>query len=282
MLNIWKKQHLAQRLNISLDTLEKVAGDIDSYCTIKPKPTKKGKIRDVAQTNSLLKFFQRSILDNLLTPLTISPNAHGAVPGHSSKTNATVHVGKKCVFGIDLKSCFPKIHSSRVRKLFEDGLGCSPTVAGLLTRLTTFDYHLTQGFSTSAALLNLMCLPLDEKMRAFITSKGLMYSRYIDDITISGDFITESTRDRIRELIIEEGLVLNHKKEFFSKGETAVIVTGLNINGDKPKVPRNYKRNLRAAKFNVANTRSTDKVAVEKIIRSIKGKEQYIKYIEQS
>lgn len=280
MLNIWKKQHLAQRLNISLDTLEAVAGDIASYCTIKPKPTKKGRIRDVAQTEPLLKFIQRSILDNLLTPIPISSDAHGAVPGHSSKTNAIVHAGKRCVFGIDLKSCFPNIHSSRVRKLFEETLDCSPTVASLLTRLTTFDYHLTQGFSTSAGLLNLMCMPLDEKIRKFIAPKGLHYSRYIDDITISGDFITESTRDRIRELIQGEGLTLNRKKEFFSSGEKSSIVTGLNISGDKPKVPRSYKRNLRAAKHNMAKKPPTDSVTAEKEMRSIKGKEQYIKYIE--
>lgn len=69
MLNIWKKEHLAHRLNLSLESLEKVAGDIESYYTIKPKITKKGKVRDVAQTEPLLKFIQRRILDNLLTPI---------------------------------------------------------------------------------------------------------------------------------------------------------------------------------------------------------------------
>jgi hypothetical protein len=282
MLNIWKKEHLAQRLNITLESLEQVAENIDSYCTIKQKPTKKGKIRNVAQTEPLLKFIQRSILDNLLSPIPISPDAHGAVEGRSSKTNAVVHSGKRCVFGLDLKSCFPHVHSSRVRKLFEERLGCGPVVASLLTRLTTFDYHLTQGFSTSTSLLNLMCAPLDEKIREFIAPKGLSYSRYVDDITVSGDFITEGTRDRIRALIQKEGLILNHKKEFFSNGEKAAIVTGLNINTDKPLVPREYKRNLRAAKHNALAKPVSDKDAAEKEVRSIKGKEQYIKYIEKS
>lgn len=280
MLNIWKKEHLAHRLNISLESLEKVAGNIESHCTIKPKITKKGKVRDVAQTEPLLKFIQRRILDNLLTPIPLSPYAHGAVSERSSKTNAMAHCGKRCVFGIDLKSCFPNIHSSRVRKLFEETLGCSPAVASLLTRLTTFDYHLTQGFSTSAALLNLICLPLDEKIQEFIAPKGLSYSRYIDDITISGDFITEDTRERIRALIQEEGLILNHKKDFFSKGEKAAIVTGLNVNAANPLVPREYKRNLRAAKHNILTKPAPDAHAAEKAARSVKGKEEYIKYIE--
>ena len=209
MLNIWKKEHLAQRISIALGTLEQVAENIASYCAIKSKVTKKGKVRDVAQAEPSLKFIQRSILDNLLARIPISPDVHGAVPERSSKTNATIHSGKRCVFGLDLKACFPNIHSSRVRKLFEETLCCSPPVASLLTRLTTFDYHLTQGFSTSAALLNLMCAPLDEKIRNFIAPKELSYSRYIDDITISGEFITENKRDRIRELIQEEGLIGN-------------------------------------------------------------------------
>ena len=125
-----------------------------------------------------------------------------------------------------------------------------------------------------------MCSPLDEKIQKFIANKGLSYSRYIDDITISGDFITEGTRNRVRKLIQDEGLFLNREKEFFSKGEKVAIVTGLNISTDKPKVPRSYKRNLRAAKHNAQTKPVSDKASAEKTMRSIKGKEQYIKFVE--
>lgn len=280
MLNIWRKENLAQRLNISLDVLEGVACEINSYCTIKPTTTKKGKVRNVAKTSDILKHIQRRILDNLLSSLSISPDVHGAVPGRSSKTNACVHSGQRCVFTIDLKSCFPNVHSLRVRKLFQNQLGCSPDVSGLLTRLTTFDFHLTQGFSTSAAILNLLCVPLDHKIMKFLKPKGLLYTRYVDDITISGQYITEYTRRRVREIILGEGFILNRKKECFSSGEKAVIVTGLNVFEDMPKVPRAYKKNLRAAKHKAAIELASGDSAHEITMRSIKGKEQYIKNIE--
>jgi len=146
--------------------------------------------------------------------------------------------------------------------------------------LTTFGYHLTQGFSTSAALLNLMCISLDDKIQRFIGPKGLLYTRYIDDITISGDFITRGTIDRLHEIIQSEGFILNRDKEFFSTGERAAIVTGLNVSDNKPKVPRWYKRSLRAAKHNIVVRPVLDKAKAVKEMRSINGKEQYVRHIE--
>ena len=278
MLNLRTKEHISHRVKINLNILEDVASNINDHCQIRSKETKPGKIRKIAQVSKKLKLIQRRILDKLLAPLIISSNAHGAVPKRSAKTNAAVHSGQRYIISIDLKSCFPNIHSSRVRKLFQNQLGCSPDVSNILTRLTTFDYHLTQGFSTSAALLNLICIALDEKIEKFIHMKNIRYSRYIDDITISGDFISEKTKDRIRSIIKNEGFIINNKKTDFSKGEKAINITGLNIRGAYPKVPRTYKRNIRAIKHN--NMLENNGYMTNSDKCSLEGKHAYIKYIE--
>lgn len=280
MLNLRSKKHLALRLGISAQLLEQVAANIEVHCTI-ISIRKKDKFRDVAKTHPTLKYIQRRILDKLLEPLPLSPYAHGAVRGRSSKTNAQMHCGARSRFCLDLRACFPSVHSSRVRKLFEERLGCSPDVAHLLTRLTTFDYHLTQGFSTSAALLNLLCVPMDTRITNLVKPKQLTLTRYIDDIAISGNFISAATQAKIREIITSEGFCLKKTKESFSVGTTASTATGLNTCHKHPVVPRSFKRNLRALKHRVQVVEPTTNRKAEALKRSIHGKEQYIRYIEK-
>jgi RNA-directed DNA polymerase len=200
MLNIRSVKHLALRLGISKELLLLVYDHIDTFCTMEEKETKNGKKRKIAYASKKLKRIQRAILDNLLSTIPVHTAAHGATKGHSSKTNAAIHSGNKFVLCFDLKSCFPNIHSSRVRKMFEEQLGCSPDVSTILTRLTTFKYHLAQGFPTSPAILNIICAALDEQIMRFVSIKNLAYTRYIDDITVSGNFISGYTRKRIREV----------------------------------------------------------------------------------
>lgn len=279
MLNIKTIEHLCLRIYVKDDILVHIANNMDKFCFLKEKEPKPGKKRLIASAKRELKVIQSRILHHLLYKIPISPYAHGAVPQRSAKTNAAIHSGQRCKFCLDLKSCFPNISSARVRRLYEETLGCSPIVAQALTNLTTFNFELAQGFPTSAALVNILCTPLDENIYKYICQKGLKYSRYIDDITVSGDFISEKTKARIREIVTRNIFILNTDKELFSTGDSAAIVTGLNTNGKKPIVPRPYKRNLRAAENNLQK-QEDNAIDIKKQARSIVGKKQYIKTIE--
>lgn len=282
MLNIKTIAHLCLRIKVKQEILIRVASNMDKYCSLREKETKPGKRRLIANAKSELKAIQHKILHNLLYRIPISPYAHGAVPKHSAKTNAAVHCGRQYKFCMDLKSCFPNVPSSRIRRLYEEILGCSPIVAQTLTNLTTFNYELAQGFPTSAALVNILCIPLDKNIYEYVYPKGLRYSRYIDDITISGSFISEKTRANLRQIVTRNAFFLNMKKETFNTGHSAGIVTGLNTDSIKPIVPRQYKKNLRAAEYNLQRQDKTTmaKDALKSSNLSILGKKQYIKAIE--
>ena len=282
MLNIKTINHLCLRIYVEDKILVHIAGNMDKFCFLKEKETKPGKIRLIARAEKALKIIQVRILQNLLYKIPISPHAHGAVPGRSAKTNAAVHSGQRCKFCMDLKSCFPNIPSSRIRRLYEETLGCSPIVAQALTNLTTFNYELAQGFPTSAALVNIICIPVDENIYKYIQPKGLKYSRYIDDITVSGDYISDRTKERIREIVLRNSFILNSDKEIFNTGDCASVITGLNADGQRPVVPRPYKRNVRAAENNLHKKKEkpVPNVDLKKEERSIVGKKQYIKNIE--
>lgn len=282
MLNIRTIEHLCLHIHVKDEILIHISENMDKYCSLKEKETKPGKKRLIASARRELKVIQSRILHNLLYKIPISPHAHGAVPKRSAKTNAAVHSGQRCKFCMDLKSCFPNIPSSRVRRLYEETLGCSPVVAQTLTNLTTFNYELAQGFPTSAAIVNIICIPLDKNIHKYIQPKGLKYSRYIDDITISGAYISDKTKERVRDIVTRNAFILNTEKETFSTGTCASTVTGLNVDGKKPIVPHRYKKNLRAAENNLQKQeeKMTNEIDLKKQARSISGKKQYIKNIE--
>lgn len=281
MIKIWKKEHLALRLGISLDTLETVCRNFHKHCTMSTFKKKDGKVRNIVKTTSILKNIQKRILERILDPLPISQCAHGGVKGCSIKTNAAEHINNKYWLCLDLKSCFPNIHSSRIRKFFEENLKCSPEVSSILTRLTTFNYQLAQGFSTSSALLNLICnLSLDVRIAEFTSQKQLSYSRYVDDITISGEYISDVTRKKLCEIIISEGFFLKKSKEIFSDGKKHVVITGVNVMSKTLKVPNTFKKNLRAEEHNLKKTIGLPQSEKKRMKRSIEGKKQYIEYIE--
>lgn len=280
MLNIKTLRHLSLRLQIDIDKIQEISENISSHCK-QVEIKSKGKTRLVFNITKELSRIQVAIHKNLLLKVPLSDCAHGAVSKKSPKTNVQNHCGQRFVFCLDFKSCFPNIHSSRVRKLFEESLGCSPSVSRLLTRLTTFNYHLAQGFHTSSAILNIICIEVDNNIKKYISRKNLFYSRYIDDVTISGPFISQHTCEQIKSIIINSGFIINPLKEKYSQGDSSICITGLNISGKHPKVPRKYKRNIRAAiKQLHDNMSSTTPVDVEKQTNSLNGKLQYIRHIE--
>ncbi|NMC49228.1 MAG: RNA-directed DNA polymerase [Desulfovibrio sp.] len=183
MLKIKSLTHLAKRLHIDIETLRNTAEHIHDHCSLKQIKTKKGKVRPIVKASNILKKIQKQIYKILLCKVPIHPSAHGAVHGRSSKTNALKHCGQRYTYCLDLQSCFSNIHSSRVRRLFEEMLECSPDVSTLLTKFTTYNYQLAQGFSTSTAILNILCINMDCSIEKYISNIGLAYTRYVDDIT---------------------------------------------------------------------------------------------------
>ena len=79
----------------------------------------------------------------------------GGVSGKSPKSNAQIHTQQDLVLTLDIRDFFPSIRYSRIFDLFI-GTGVSPEVSKVLTRITTYNYHLAQGFPTSSTLANLI------------------------------------------------------------------------------------------------------------------------------
>ena len=153
----------------------------------------------------LLKTVQTQILRGILDKVPAHPAAHGFVRQRSIRSNAAPHVGSAWVLKLDLTNFYPSVPFSRVVAIFRS-LGYCREVAIWLGRLTTsaipsnlgspdrrentvWPYrtrHLPQGAPTSPALANLSAFSLDVRLYGMAAKYGARYTRYADDLTLSG------------------------------------------------------------------------------------------------
>jgi retron-type reverse transcriptase len=243
--------HLASYCGISPSQLHLfISNKRKAYSTFK-LPKKRGGIRTIDAPSKKMKLVQRWILDNILYKLNPGEYAHGFIPKKSIVTNASVHVGQNLVLGIDLKDFFPSITLSRVIGLFRS-IGYTEEVSHVLGELCTFNWRLPQGAPTSPMISNLIAWNMDLKLSKFCQKRNLNYSRYADDITISGGKDLPRYKTLIFHKIEDEGFKINWDKVRLHDRGSSQRVTGLVVN-EKVTLGRKKKKWLRAIVHNIVN-----------------------------
>lgn len=239
------KVSLAAELEMSEFELSKYIYRADFLYKRFSIPKKSGGQRHISAPTKELKRIQKWISHNLLRPIPVHEACTGYRVGLNIVDNARPHVGKDFVLNADIEDFFPSINVNRVNALFES-LGHTEKFAGYLSRLCTHDNLLPQGAPTSPDLANLVCKDLDHKLTEFCAARNWTYTRYCDDITISGNgAITRSEIDAICKLITDDGFKVNDKKLRVARKTAQQRVTGLVVN-DRVNIPRRDRRRLRA------------------------------------
>jgi retron-type reverse transcriptase len=227
---------------------------------------KSGGLRRLSAPHKRLKAAQAWILENVLCSAAVHDAAHGFVPGRSTITGAQAHIGQAIVLNADLENFFPSIHWTRVRKVFQT-LGYSPAVATILAlvctecprrevqfngqtmHVATGPRGLPQGACTSPMLSNMVALRLDRRLAGLANKFDLKYTRYADDLTLSGgDELGRRlgyVMARLRHIASDEGFAINESKTRVQRRHQAQSVTGLIVN-DRVSVSRSELRRLRA------------------------------------
>ncbi len=230
-------------------------------------PKAGGKRRLLEVPGPGLKRLQRAVLDGILGHFPLHPAAHGFRPGHSVVTNAVPHTGKSVVVRFDLADFFPSVSAARVNRTFRT-FGYPDAVARLLTGLCTTrlpadiwdarpnpvndgsehphrqrlaSRHLPQGAPTSPALANLAAFRLDCRMAKLAATIRTDYTRYADDLTLSGGDDLRRAAKRLETLVAvivaEEGFGLNHRKTRVAGRGGRQVVAGVVVNV-RPNVTR--------------------------------------------
>jgi hypothetical protein len=220
-----------------------------------------------------LREIQRKILRGILDHVPPHAVVHGFRRGRSCRTFAAPHVGQEMVLRMDLRNFFGEIPGPRVHALFET-LGYPAGVARLLTGLCTNQVpmkvarqgadswtdakwlgvpHLPQGAPTSPAIANLCALHLDFRLEGLAKALGASYTRYADDLAISGG---ETVRRciagvlrSVTKVTAEEGFKINHRKTRAMPSSRRQLLTGIVVN-DKPNIRRDEFDRLKATLTN--------------------------------
>lgn len=269
---------LAWRIGIPVSRLRKVAADVDSHYS--QFPMRKGdKVRILRVPKPELMDIQRRIRKNVLEAVPLSSEVHGGVRGRSASSNASQHLGKPCVVTVDVKSFFPKVRHYVVYRMFRHELGFGKDVAYLLTRLTTLRSQLPQGAPTSTAVANLLlAAPVDAPATAQAASRDVAYTRFVDDIAMSGEE-PRSLINLVARLLSRRRLRVHRTgtkskpatKLRISRSSEAQEVTGLLVNSSAgPSISRARRDRVRAAIF--ALRAPQPEYLVQKAVRSILGR----------
>jgi RNA-directed DNA polymerase len=234
-------KRLAFLLGFDLSLLKSVSNNIDRYYyedkKLKTNEDGTPRIKDgrkvyrvLYPSFGVLKRIQGRIQVAILRKIDFPNNIQGSIKGKSNVTNAKLHKGDKYFLCTDLSNYYPSIGYKLIYQAFLD-LGFSFDISSLLTKLTTYKYCLPQGTPTSPYLANLVFKPYDKKLIVGCEIHRLKYSRYVDDIVISGKKPFKSEIPLLLQVIFSSPFKLNHKKTFYKIGPT--LVTGIITKNNK-------------------------------------------------
>ena len=233
-------------LGVKEDTLREVLDYVPRQYTQFYIKKRSGGVRIITAPQGQLRAMQQTIYQRVLLLANVHPAVTGFCPGKSVSDNARVHLGRKNVLKVDLHDFFPSIRSPKVRATYRE-MGYSRPIAKVLAELCCCNRCLPQGAPTSPALSNIIAYPMDKKMMALADEYGLVYTRYADDLTFSGDFLPkDKVLSRIDQVIREEGFTMNVKKTRFLPEHKRKIITGVSVSsGTKMTIPKTKKREIR-------------------------------------
>ncbi len=239
---------------------------------------KKGdQVRHIWVPNPELMSLLRRIHRRILTPITLPSSVHGAVQGRSPRTNAEEHLASKCVVKVDVQKFFDKVRHEFVYRMFRHELGFGTGVSRLLTRLTTRGSSLPQGTPTSPAIANLLLIPIDGRLQGQSIVCGVKITRFVDDITVSGDD-PRNLINVIARLLSSRRLPIHRAKKDRKVSKLQIIgrssrqeVTGLVVNGSKPSIAKVRRDKVRAAIHQLTSAEDPSQA------RSIAGRIEHVR-----
>jgi hypothetical protein len=220
-----------------------------------------------------LKALQRRVLHEILDWIPAHDAAHGFVRGRSARTHAARHSGREVVVRLDLEDCFAHVAAGRVYGIFR-AAGYPEAVAHVLTGLCTnvvpvdtwaavphprtpaaiaahhrlgrrlATPHLPQGAPASPALANLCAFGLDRRVAALAVALDARYSRYADDLVLSGDGRLRAPwiRSRVAAIAADEGFAVNAAKTNLTTRAGRQRVAGIVVNAHPNLARPEYDR----------------------------------------
>jgi hypothetical protein len=275
---------LAEVLQTTPENLQYFASNVEKY--IKPNPPKtkpNGKIRQTYRVEDPLQSIHVRMKKQLFYNVFYPDYLQGGIKDKDNPkdyiSSATYHAGRKYVNCEDISDFFPSILEDLVLKMWQYFFCFPPDVAKLLTKLTTYNGFIPQGAVTSSYIANLIFWDKEPEIEDNLRRKGIYYSRYVDDITISTNKnlskkeingITSSIYGMLFSANVKPN---RQKREVYSRGKQ-ISIHNLNADRKKPTMSKKNRNKVRAAVFQceILARESNNSDEYVKLYNSVRGK----------
>lgn len=237
-------KHLAQLLGVEKHVLASIVNNSRAFYYNFEIPKRSGGLREVSSPYPVLLSAQRWIYENILIKQPLHECSKGFVKATSIVDNARPHLNQKHLLKMDVSDFFPSIKINRVMSVFRV-LGYTKKISYYLASICCLDGVLPQGAATSPCLSNIIAKRLDYRLNGFAKKFNLVYTRYADDFTFSGDKISFGIIEYINSIVSDEGFKINEAKTKLIKENAQKIVTGISISSGKLTIPKKTKREVR-------------------------------------
>lgn len=223
-------------------------------------PKKNGGIRNIAQPKRATKYLQRALIELFIDDLPIHECVTAYQKGCSIKLNATLHAENVFLSKFDFSNFFTSIKNEDIIKHIikyskhtfnEQELEDISRIV-CIKNLGRESLHLSIGAPSSPVISNTVLYDFDCQVGDWCKDKGLIYSRYADDLTFSSNergvssLIEPFLRDIVRNLEYPT-LRFNNQKTIHLSKKHQRRVTGLVLTNDgKVSLGRSKKRLIRS------------------------------------
>ena len=230
----------------------------------------RGKSREIRIPSRLLRTAHQRLLKGPLRSVPIHAASY-CERGKGGLAAARLHAKHPVLLHLDLKGFFPSVSPERVqeelqRVRFDGG------AAQLIAELTTVDDQLPQGASTSVALGNLVLGRLDGRIAKLSVSRGLTYTRYVDDLGISGGKRLADAENLIRRIVAEEGWTIGNGKGGLLGVDRRHKYLGVLVNV-APNIDSTYIKDLR---FLISSIAQQDTAPSKRLLERVWGQLDWI------
>jgi RNA-directed DNA polymerase len=234
---------LSRLVDMPRGQLAHLASRVERYYRPKSITKPDGTSRLLLVPRGELRWVQKKIKKVILDRIPWMSCVYGGVRGKSAKSNAAAHAAQPVVFTLDIKSFFPSVTPERVSQGLQQ-LGFGERPARILARLTTFKHQLPQGTHTSTALANLALTRADLRIRRLASMHGFTYTRFVDDLSLSGGRRLYKFRKLVIRIIEDEGFQIKLEKKHTMPAGTRQVVTKLVVN-TKVNLTRERRKEIR-------------------------------------
>lgn len=239
----------------------------------------KSRYRMISVPDDRLMAVQRWINTQILQNINVHPASTAFKSGSHIVEAAKRHCGCRWLIKMDIVNFFESVSEQQVFHVFS-AAGYQPLVAFELARICTRvgqhsfarrgkkwfsqrkegtvipEYHnfllghLPQGAPTSPMLANLAMMRFDQIVTAIASDRGLIYSRYADDLSFSTDDDAFDRNDARTLISLVKSELQNHgfrphyaKTKICPPGSRRIVL-GLLVDGDEPRLSKAYRKNL--------------------------------------